>query len=91
MFTKLGIYSIIAGFFVILFSGISNFMEADNFWVGLTLSRFTGEYSDTIVGLIPVGFIQDGLSFLVYELPFYGAMFGLGIILLILGAIVREH
>lgn len=91
MFTKLGIYSIIGGFFFGVFSGISNFMKADNFWVGLTISKFTGEYSDTIVEAIPVDFIQDGLYFLVYELPFAGAMFGLGVILLIIGAIVKEH
>jgi hypothetical protein len=91
MFTKLGIYSIIVGFFVIIFSGISNFMKADNFWVDLTISRFTGEYSDTIVEAIPVGFIQDGLYFLVYELPFSGALIGLGIVFLIIGAIVKEH
>ena len=91
MFTKLGIYFIIGGLFFVVFSGISIFMKADNFWVGLTLSKFTGEYSDTIVELIPVGFIQDGLYYLVYELPFAGVMVGLGVILLIIGAIVKEH
>ncbi len=91
MFTKLGIYSIIMGFFVGVFSGISRFMKADNFWIDLTISKFTGEYSDTIVEAIPVDFIQDGLYFLVYELPFVGAMVGLGITFLIIGAIVKEH
>lgn len=91
MFTKLGIYSIIVGLFVVVFSGISNFMKADNFWVDLTISRFTGDYSDTIVEIIPVDFIQNGLYYLVYELPFAGAMVGLGVIFLLIGAVVKEH
>lgn len=91
MFTKLGIYSILAGFFVGVFTGISKFMKSDNFWVDLTISKFTGEYSDTIVESIPVDFIQDGLYFAIYELPFAGALLGLGIISFIIGAIVKQH
>jgi len=37
MVSKLGIYSLLAGLFMALFSGISTFMKADNIWVGLTL------------------------------------------------------
>ncbi len=91
MFTKLGIYSILAGFFIGIFAGISNFMKSDNFWVDLTISKFTGEYSDTIVELIPVAFIQDGLYFMIYELPFAGALLGLGIIFFLIGAVGKQH
>lgn len=81
----------LAGFFVGVFSGISRFMKADNFWVDLTVSKFTGDYSDTIVELIPVAFIQEGLSFLVYELSFAGVLAGLGVLFFLIGAIVKEH
>jgi hypothetical protein len=91
MFTKLGIYSVLAGFFIGVFAGISGFMKTDNFWVDLTISKFIGEYSDTIVELIPVVFIQDGLYYIIYELPFSGAMLGLAIIFFIIGAISKEH
>ena len=91
MVTKLGIYSLLIGFFVGIFSGISKFMGVDNFWVDLTISRFTGEYSDSIVESIPVGFIEDGLYFLIYELPFAGAVLGLGLCLLIVGAFLKQH
>jgi len=91
MATKLGIYSILIGLFVGLFAGISKFMKIDNLWVDLTISTFTGEHSDSIVGFIPVDFIQDGLYFLVYELPLAGAILGLGVFFLLVGAILREH
>ena len=91
MATKLGIYSILTGFFVGLFAGISKFMNIDNLWVGLTISRFTGEHSDAIVEFIPVDFIQGGLSFLIYELPLAGAILGLGVFFFIVGAILKEH
>ncbi len=91
MATKLGIYSILIGFFVGIFTGISKFMKSDNFWVDLTISKFTGDYSDRIVEFIPVDFIQDGLYFIVYELPFSGAVLGLGVLLLIIGAMVKQN
>lgn len=91
MFTKLGIYSILIGFFVGVFGGISKFMKVDNLWADLTISRFTGEHSDTIVGFIPVGFIQEGLSYLIYELPFAGAIFGLSLIFFMIGAFLKEQ
>ena len=91
MFTKLVIYSILSGFFVGLFTGISNFMKSDNFWVDLTISKFTGEYSDAIVEFIPVGFIQDGLYSLIYELPFALAVLGLGVVFLLIGAVAKQH
>ena len=91
MATKLGIYSILIGFFVGLFAGISKFMNIDNGWVGLTIARFTGEHSDAIVGFIPVEFIQDGLYFLIYELPLAGAILGLGVFFFLVGAILKEH
>ena len=91
MFTRLGIYSVLIGFFIGVFTGISRFMKTDNFWVDLTLSKFTGEYSDTIVTAIPVGIIQDGLRYLVYELPFAGIILGLAIVFFTLGAFTKEH
>ncbi|MCP4720736.1 MAG: hypothetical protein GY860_14890 [Desulfobacteraceae bacterium] len=91
MATKLGIYSILIGLFVGIFTGISKFMKSDNFWVDLTISKFTKDYSDRIVEFISVDFIQDGLYFIVYELPFSGAVLGLGVLLLIIGAMVKQH
>lgn len=91
MFTKLGIYSVLIGFFVGVFTGISRFMKADNFWVDLTISKLTGEYSDRIVTSIPLDFMEKGLNFLIYELPLSGALVGLGLIFFIIAAIVKEY
>jgi len=91
MATKLGIYSILIGFFVGIFSGISKFMNIENFWVDLTISKFTGEYSERIIEFIPVGFIQDILDFLIYDLPFAGAIIGVGLIFFLVGAMTKEH
>jgi hypothetical protein len=91
MFTKLGIYSILAGFFVGVFGGISQFMQSENFWVDLTISKFTKDNSDAIIEFIPVEVIQEALSYMIYDLPFAGALVGLGIIFIGLGAISKEH
>ncbi|MCP3940979.1 MAG: hypothetical protein GY710_05795 [Desulfobacteraceae bacterium] len=91
MVTKLGICSILIGFFVGIFSGISNFMKIDNFWVGLTISKFTGEYSDTIVKSIPVEFVENGLHSLIYDIPLAVVAVGLGVLLLIIGIFLKQH
>jgi len=43
MLTKLGISTVLAGIFVALFSGVSQLVKADTFWVGLTLSKIIGQ------------------------------------------------
>ncbi len=91
MFTRLGIYSVLIGFFIGVFTGISRFMKSDNFWVDLTLSKFTGEYSETIVELIPVAFIQNSLSYLIYELPFSVTMIGFAVVFFVIGAVSKEY
>lgn len=91
MFTKLGIYSVLIGFFVGVFTGISQFMKADNFWVDLTISKFTKEYSDKIVTSIPLEFMEKGLSYLVYELPLSLGLVGLGFVFFLIAAISKEY
>ena len=91
MFTKLGIYSVLIGFFVGVFTGISRFMKADNFWIDLTISKLTGDYSDRIVTAIPLDFMEKGLNFLVYEMPLSLGLVGLGLIFFIIAAIVKEY
>ena len=72
MITKLGIYSLLAGSFVGLFTGISKFMGIKNFWVDLTISKMIGEdNAEAIIGLIDVVFVQNSLDFLIYDLPFF--------------------
>ncbi|MBU2627191.1 MAG: hypothetical protein KKE61_01115 [Proteobacteria bacterium] len=92
MVTKLGIYSLLAGLFLGLFSGISNFMGTQNYWVDLTISKLIGEeISESIMGLIDVVFIQNTLNFLIYDLPFFCFLLGLGGILLIISLFVKTH
>ncbi|NOX33281.1 MAG: hypothetical protein GXP56_06020 [Deltaproteobacteria bacterium] len=85
MMTRLGIYSLLAGFFVGIFTGISQFMEAKTFWVDLTISKIIGEgKSDAVIGYIDIASIQNLLNFLIYKLPFFGFLIGIGIIFLII-------
>lgn len=92
MMTKLGIYSLLAGLFLGLFSGISMFMGTHNFWVDLTISKLIGEdRSETIAGMMDAPAVHDVLSSLVYDLPFFCVMLGLGVIFLIIGAFVKNH
>ena len=92
MITKLGIYSLLIGLFVGIFSGISSFMETKNFWVDLTISKMIGEdISEAIIGLIDVAIVQNSLDFLIYDLPFFCFLLGVGIIFLIIGLFVKSH
>ena len=90
--TRLGIYSLLAGFFLGIFAGISGFMESKNFWVELTISKMIGEdRSEAIIELIDVAVIQNSVDFLIYELPFFCFLLGLGLILLIISLFEKSH
>ncbi|MCD4719498.1 MAG: hypothetical protein K8S13_06515 [Desulfobacula sp.] len=92
MMTRLGIYSLLAGFFLGIFAGISGFMESKNFWVELTISKMIGEdRSEAIIELIDVAVIQNSVDFLIYELPFFCFLLGLGLILLIISLFEKSH
>ncbi|HKJ98785.1 MAG TPA: hypothetical protein VJ959_07685 [Desulfotignum sp.] len=85
MCTRIGIWCLLGGFFVWLFSGISSFMEADNFWRGLTLSRLLGDYAESVVTFIPLEVMKNIMYFLVFELPFFGVILGVGTLFLVIG------
>lgn len=89
MFTRIGMLSLLAGFIVAVLGTISRFMKADNFWVDLTLSRVTGAYTDSIVELIPVEAVQDGLYTFMYDLPLFGVILGIGALFLLIGMIFK--
>ncbi|MCK5163552.1 MAG: hypothetical protein KAQ72_07540 [Desulfobacula sp.] len=92
MMAKLGIYSLLAGLFVGIFSGISQFMENKNFWVDLTIAKIIGEdNSEAIVGLIDVVLVQNSLDFIIYDLPFFGFLLGLSGIFLVISLFVKSH
>lgn len=91
MASKLGIYAILAGIFTGLFNGISNFMGADNFWVGLSISKIIGDAaSESIVEAINLAFVQNSLYFLFYELPFFLFLIGIGVVLRIISRFVKD-
>jgi hypothetical protein len=85
----MGIWCLLGAFFIWLFSGISNLMQADNFWVDLTLSHILGQNADTVITFIPVSAVENTLYFLVEELPFYGFVLGLGTLFLVVGMFAK--
>lgn len=92
MITKLGILTSLAGIFVALFSGISQFFETHTFWVDLTVSKIIGqEYSETIVLLTDIVAVQNVFDFIIYDLPFFCFLLGIGFILLIISLFVKTH
>ena len=90
MWSKLGIFSILAGFIIGVFSGISKFMGADNFWVNFTLSKILGNFSETIVNAIPVQAVQDALQYVVYELHFGWFLAGLSVVFFLISLFAKE-
>jgi hypothetical protein len=92
MITRLGFYSLLAGVFVGIFNGISQFMGSKNFWVDLTISKIIGQdISETITGFINIPAIKNALDYLINAMPFFIFLLALGIILLILSLFVKNH
>lgn len=92
MFTKAGILSLTAGFFVAVFSGISRFMESQNIWVDLTISTLLGDNaSNSLINFTDVAVIQDLLYYLVVDLPLSVFLIGLGVIFLVLALFFKNY
>ncbi len=92
MVTRLGIYSLLAGFFVGVFNGISHFMGVNNIWVNLTISKLIGpDMSESIAEAVNIESIRGILSYLIYDLPFFCFLLGMGVLFLILSLFVKEH
>lgn len=92
MMTRLGIYALLAGLFVGVFKGISQFMGSQNFWVDLTISKMIGDRtSEAIIGLIPISTINDSLDYLIYSLPFFIFLLGLSLIFFSLSLFLKNH
>ncbi len=91
MFSKLGIFSLLIGFFVGVFSMISKFMNADNMWSGITLSSLSEDLSESIVEGVSNVTLHNALYTLVYEVPLGGVFIGLGVIFFIIALFMKEH
>ncbi|WP_457553228.1 hypothetical protein [Desulfobacula sp.] len=91
MTTRLGIYSLLAGIFVGIFKGISQFMGSKNVWLDLTISTIIGkEYAKSVSGLINVVYVKNWLDYFIYDLPFFIILLGLGIILIIISLFMKN-
>ena len=92
MVSKLGIYCLLAGLFMGLFSGISTFMRADNIWVGLTLSTLLGEAkTESIITTFNSTVIQNALDTFFYNTPLFLLVLFLSGIFLLTSMFLREH
>ena len=89
MITKIGLFTVLAGICVALFSGISQFFETHTFWVELTVSNIIGqENSETVVLLTDIAAVQNVCDFIIYDLPFFGFLLGVGFILLLISLFI---
>ncbi len=66
-------------------------MQADNFWVGLTLSRLIGDYAILVVRGAPGILMKDIVYFLMFDLPFYAVLLGMGTVCLVAGMFVNAR
>lgn len=66
-------------------------MQADNFWVGLTLSRLLGDYATLVVRWVPGVLMKNIFYFLMFDLPFYGVLLGVGTVCLVVGMFVNAR
>ena len=92
MFSKLGIYSLLGGLFMGLFSGISQFMNAKTIWVNLTLSKLLGEdKTEGIIESFSSESVQNTLDTILYDWPLFLIVVGLGLVFLVISMFVKEH
>ncbi len=91
MLTRIGILSLLAGLFMGLFSGISQFMGGDNIWIDLTLSKVFGEdTAESVITFFDVVMIQESLDYLFYKMPLFGLLLLVGGIFLVIGMFIKQ-
>ncbi len=91
MFTKLAMYSLFVGFFIAIFSFISKFMNADNIWVDMTIAKLMGEDALKIVEWFGNETLQNGVRYLMFQLPFFALFLGLGGLFFFISLFMKEH
>ena len=92
MVTKIGILSLIGGLFIGLFTGISNFMGANNYWVDLTIFKIIGtDKAESIIEFTSIAFLQNSLDYMIYDMPFAGFLIIIGIIFLFISLFTKSH
>lgn len=90
MTSKLGIFSIIAGLVLGLFALLAQFMGTAVFISTMTLSTFFEGITDKILNLISNDTVYNLLYSFFYEVHLAGVLIGLGVVLLIIGTIIRK-
>ncbi len=89
---RIGTVSLLAGLLFGIFKAISQFMDKQNFWVDLTISKIIGKStSDAIIGYMQVPAIKNSLDYLIYYLPFFIFLLGLGIIFFVISLFMKNH
>jgi hypothetical protein len=88
--TGYGFAALAGGAGVLGFQAISALMHRDNLWNPLTLAGCAGDWVAELVEGLPEGLVQDRLMFLVSDLPLYQLLLGLGVVLIVLGAVFRR-
>ncbi len=90
MTSKLGIFSIIAGLVLGLFALLAQFMGTAVFISTMTLSTFFEGITDKILNLISNDTVYNLLYSFFYEVHLAGVLIGLGVVLLIIGTVIRK-
>lgn len=92
MFSKAGILTLVSGLVVAVFTGVSKFMQKENFWVDLTLSKLMGENAtDAILRFSDAPAFQDLFQYLLIGLPLSFFLIGLGALLLFISLFVKNY
>ncbi|MCP4023504.1 MAG: hypothetical protein GY729_16785 [Desulfobacteraceae bacterium] len=91
MFTRLGIYSLLIGFFIAIFSTISKFMNQDNIWVNMTIAKLMGDKASPMVESIGNESVQELVRYFLFQLPVFGLILGLGGLFFIISFFMKEN
>ncbi|MBF0412265.1 MAG: hypothetical protein HQK70_06095 [Desulfamplus sp.] len=88
-FTINGLILCIGGGFSLLFQWISKLMEKPE-WDTIFLSNLSYDMWVTISEKLPVGLIQNGFDYLVFELPLWILLFTLGGLCILAGSFIKQ-
>jgi hypothetical protein len=78
------------GVLVLGFQAIAALMHTDNFWNDLSLSTATALDLDRYINMVPFESLQNGLVYLVRDLPLYQLLVASGVICFIIASFSRR-
>ncbi len=91
MFSKLGIFSLFAGFFVWLLGALSGFIKGETDLTDLTLSSISEEIAASAVDAFSSQTVQKMLYTIFYDVHLGVILAGIGLVFIVISMFIKEY